>query len=72
MNFVDFIQHKRMLGAYIVSLYLKMERIALCGVTEEAGEKCTELGSSFTEAGKEYLDNERELRRMKKLHTRIA
>lgn len=66
MNFVDFIQHQRMLGEYIVSLYLEMEKIALCGVTVEAREKCTKLGSSFTEARKEYLDNERELRRMKK------
>lgn len=52
MNFVDFIQHQRMLGEYIVSLYLEMEKIALCGVTVEAREKCTKLGSSFTEARK--------------------
>lgn len=64
MNFGDFSQHQKMLGENILSLYLELGKIAQYGLIKEAREKCSKLGSSFTEERKEYLNNERDLQRM--------
>ncbi|XP_073827715.1 uncharacterized protein [Musca autumnalis] len=66
MNFQDFIQHQRVLGEYIVSLYLELSKIAQKSVTRETREKLFKVGSSFTEARRDFLDNDRELRDMGK------
>ncbi|XP_073831610.1 lamin-C-like [Musca autumnalis] len=66
MNFQDFIQHQRVLGEYIVSLYLELSKIAQKSVTRETREKLFKIVSSFTEARRDFLDNDRELRDMGK------
>ncbi|XP_073814232.1 lamin-C-like [Musca autumnalis] len=66
MNFQDFIQHQRVLGEYIVSLYFELSKIAQKSVTRETREKLFKVVSSFTEARRDFLDNDRELRDMGK------